>query len=191
MTDDYGQWRWNLFEHQFLASVLLRIASVKVLPSGRVSGRICWGLTSTKQFTVRSTYGICSPIHFGPDEQVWRHLTMDGSCWFCGDPWEDIDHVFRRCPIPFSIWLPLIRKDRIEREVVVASVQGSAGTLLGPDKVPVLDRSWWVRISHVGRGGNCDVDWMAKQASSGDLLCHWYLSPPDGISLLLQQDVAD
>ncbi|KAK9032601.1 hypothetical protein V6N11_056861 [Hibiscus sabdariffa] len=97
----------------------------------------------------------------------------------------------------------------MQREVVAASMQGFAGSILGPVSAIVLwtkpqqgwrklnsdgavDRGpWLIRISHVGRGGNFAADWMAKQANFDDLLCHRYLSPPDGISLLLQQDVVD
>ncbi|KAL4301845.1 hypothetical protein GQ457_10G023320 [Hibiscus cannabinus] len=50
--------------------------------------------------------------------------------------------------------------------------------------VEVLDRSWCIRISHIARGGNSVADWMTKLASSEDLVCHRYLSPPTGISLL-------
>ncbi|KAL4331797.1 hypothetical protein GQ457_07G021730 [Hibiscus cannabinus] len=55
----------------------------------------------------------------------------------------------------------------------------------------LLNRSWCVRFSHIVRDGNHAADWMAKLASSDDLFCHRYLSPPVSISLLLQQDVAD
>ncbi|KAK9034128.1 hypothetical protein V6N11_050306 [Hibiscus sabdariffa] len=247
MVDEYGQWQWELFEHKLPYSVLLRIASVKALARGRIPDRLCWGLTSNKQFTVCSTYEVRSPIHFGPDERVWsvihrfkgssrvrlflwllchgriltndervrRHLTIDGSCWFCGDVWEDIDHVFCRCPISYSIWLPLVRADRTEvffaldfkhwlflnltndgifstvvhhsetvfqrglrmqQEAVVASVRGAAGAGHVVDKAV---------------GGNSAADWMAKLASSDDLICHQFLSPPVGISVLLQQGAAD
>ncbi|KAK9008446.1 hypothetical protein V6N11_075341 [Hibiscus sabdariffa] len=57
--------------------------------------------------------------------------------------------------------------------------------------IEVLDWPWFVRISHVDWDDNCAADWMAKQANFDDLLCHRYLSPPDGIFLLLQQDAAD
>ncbi|KAK8514621.1 hypothetical protein V6N12_057520 [Hibiscus sabdariffa] len=55
----------------------------------------------------------------------------------------------------------------------------------------VLNRPWCVRFSHIARDGNHAADWMAKLASSNDLLCHRYLSPPVSISVLLQQDAAD
>ncbi|KAK8659748.1 hypothetical protein V6N13_029942 [Hibiscus sabdariffa] len=55
----------------------------------------------------------------------------------------------------------------------------------------VLSRFWCVRFSHIARGGNHAADWMAKLASSDDLICHRYLSPPVSISVLLQQDAAD
>ncbi|KAK9029308.1 hypothetical protein V6N11_026427 [Hibiscus sabdariffa] len=146
MVDDYGQWRWELFEHMLPYSVLLRIAAVRVLARGSVPDRLCWGLTPTKQFKVCSAYEVRSPLHFGLDERVWsvihrfkgspqvrlflwllchgriltneervrRHFTVDGSCWFCGDVWEDIDHVFRRCPLSHSVWMLLVRADRAE-----------------------------------------------------------------------------
>ncbi|KAK8597956.1 hypothetical protein V6N13_095349 [Hibiscus sabdariffa] len=36
----------------------------------------------------------------------------------------------------------------------------------------VLNRPWCVRFSHIARDGNHAADWMAKLASSDDLLCH-------------------
>ncbi|KAK8627322.1 hypothetical protein V6N13_134935 [Hibiscus sabdariffa] len=55
----------------------------------------------------------------------------------------------------------------------------------------VLNRSWCVRFSHIARDGNHAADWMAKRALSDALLCHRFLSPPDNVSFLLQQDAAD
>ncbi|KAK8702247.1 hypothetical protein V6N13_020610 [Hibiscus sabdariffa] len=57
--------------------------------------------------------------------------------------------------------------------------------------VEVLNWSWSTKLFHIGRGDNCSVDWMSKQANFDDLLCHRYLVPPESVKFLLQQDVAD
>ncbi|KAK8991205.1 hypothetical protein V6N11_062225 [Hibiscus sabdariffa] len=154
MVDDYGQWRWELFEHMLPYSVLLRIAAVRVLARGSVPDRLCWGLTPTKQFKSGSV---------------------------------------------------LQRGLRMQQEAVAASVRGADGAgrvVNGAAEFrwvlsmvhsidEVLNRPWCVRFSHIARDGNHAADWMAKLASSDDLLCHRYLSPPVSISVLLQQDAAD
>ncbi|KAK9010915.1 hypothetical protein V6N11_043782 [Hibiscus sabdariffa] len=47
-------------------------------------------------------------------ERYRRHLTLDCCCSVCGDEWEDMDHIFRRCPVAYSIWDMLIRADKKE-----------------------------------------------------------------------------
>ncbi|KAL4295172.1 hypothetical protein GQ457_12G027560 [Hibiscus cannabinus] len=80
---------------------------------------------------------------------------------------------------------------RMQQEAVAVSVRGAAGAGRVATGVAVLNRSWCVWFSHIVRDGNHAADWMAKLASSDDLLCHRYLSPPASISVLLQQDAAD
>ncbi|KAL4354472.1 hypothetical protein GQ457_06G022430 [Hibiscus cannabinus] len=55
----------------------------------------------------------------------------------------------------------------------------------------VLNRPWCVRFSHIARDGNHAADWMAKLASSDDLLCHRYLSPPFSLRSYLSKENAD
>ncbi|KAK8501971.1 hypothetical protein V6N11_063633 [Hibiscus sabdariffa] len=95
----------------------------------------------------------------------------------------------------------LQRSLRMQQEAVAASARGAEGAgrvipgvamrWTKPQFGEVLNRPWCVRLSHIARDGNHAADWMAKLASSDDLLCHRYLSPPVSISVLLQQDAAD
>ncbi|KAK8508723.1 hypothetical protein V6N12_034829 [Hibiscus sabdariffa] len=44
----------------------------------------------------------------------FRGLPRIRSCQVCGDAAEDVDHVFRQCPLAIQIWSDLIRGDRLD-----------------------------------------------------------------------------
>ncbi|KAK8506642.1 hypothetical protein V6N12_073595 [Hibiscus sabdariffa] len=144
MVDEFGQWRWHLFEHLIPTPIFLQIAAMKVPFGIRVPYQVCWGVNSNKWFSVRSDYEVREGSRHGPTEQIWRtinrfkglpriryflwllshgliltnvgryrrHLTLDCRCSVCGDEWEDMDHIFRRCPVACSVWDTLIRADK-------------------------------------------------------------------------------
>ncbi|KAE8717106.1 hypothetical protein F3Y22_tig00110059pilonHSYRG00042 [Hibiscus syriacus] len=46
-------------------------------------------------------------------ERARRHLTSQTKCEACGAAEESIHHIFRECPIAYTIWQSLIRQEKM------------------------------------------------------------------------------
>ncbi|KAK9001238.1 hypothetical protein V6N11_083026 [Hibiscus sabdariffa] len=208
MVDEFGQ--WQLFEHLLPASMLLRIATLKIPSSFQSHDRLCGGLSSDKKFIVRS---MRNEWIFGnqvrhAESVLQRSLRIQRDVVAAS-----MQLSTGRKPVPnlldfgsrvmgslrglVAAWSISVRRLLVESDgleaVNLINYHGSFDVVptIVYSIIEILNRSWLTKISHVGQDSNCAADWMAKQATFNDLLCHRYLSPPDDISLLLQQDVAD
>ncbi|KAK8510151.1 hypothetical protein V6N12_008026 [Hibiscus sabdariffa] len=75
-------------------------------------------------------------------ERVCRHLTTDCRCSVSGAVLEDLDHIFKQCPVAHSTWIPLIHDDKV-------------------DEFFALDFKQWifVNLSNIGGFARDQVHW--------------------------------
>ncbi|KAK8713194.1 hypothetical protein V6N13_148416 [Hibiscus sabdariffa] len=67
-----GEWKWNELEQLLLPHVLLHLVAIKCpLPSFSTDD-VTWAMKYSGKFTVKSAYGVCAGIEFGPEEDVWQ-----------------------------------------------------------------------------------------------------------------------
>ncbi|KAK8686347.1 hypothetical protein V6N13_125372 [Hibiscus sabdariffa] len=70
MAMEDGEWRWNLFQHILLQSMLLRIATIKGPSVAIAEDVIGWIGSHMYQFALREAYMARARLPFGPHDMV-------------------------------------------------------------------------------------------------------------------------
>ncbi|KAE8661432.1 hypothetical protein F3Y22_tig00113725pilonHSYRG00267 [Hibiscus syriacus] len=47
-------------------------------------------------------------------ESTRRHLALDASCRICNNEEEDINHILRLCPTASTLWVELVKEEKLE-----------------------------------------------------------------------------
>ncbi|KAL4335893.1 hypothetical protein GQ457_07G010770 [Hibiscus cannabinus] len=72
MVAGNGEWKWNELDQLLPPYVLLHLAAIKCPLPSFGNDNVAWVMTNSGKFTVKSAYGVCAGVEFGPEEDVWK-----------------------------------------------------------------------------------------------------------------------
>ncbi|KAK9001678.1 hypothetical protein V6N11_083455 [Hibiscus sabdariffa] len=118
MVNPNGEWRWDCIQHLLPQAALLTVAAIKPSFTDIMVDYVGWRGEEHRNFTVKSTYVICSN-RLGNlltnGERNRRHLTNDSSCSIYGAALEEVSHVLRGCVESRSLWPRLVKDDKLNK----------------------------------------------------------------------------
>ncbi|KAK9011173.1 hypothetical protein V6N11_044027 [Hibiscus sabdariffa] len=112
MVDEFGQWKWHLFDQMVPVSVLLQIAAIKPLFESRVTDQICGGATTNKRFSDL--------------DHIFRQCAVSHSTWIPLIHYNKVDEFFA---LDFKQWIFVnlsniggFARDQVHQDVLFGSM---------------------------------------------------------------------
>ncbi|KAL4295689.1 hypothetical protein GQ457_12G025480 [Hibiscus cannabinus] len=110
-SDDFPVWRPNR-NRQFTVRTSYEFKTLHVTDSAHPVWRVIAAFRGWLKVRI-FMWLACHERLLTNMERMWRHMTSDSSCTVCGAMSETVDHVLRQCPLVKSVWMSVVKPDRI------------------------------------------------------------------------------